>query len=174
MNSTEEKLTITHSPIRAMDLPVGWFEDFPQVGLPRNSSRRRFHCVESPTAEIFIYVCGVPFDSVSIKAFNDLLTEPPKIVLPVRLQKIKNILGNMSDPNVFKILIATTQMVSGKNVLIIEGRWSNDEDTYAVFIPESDGSRFVVELHYQAAKEVFRKNLQVVKASVLSIKWQDN
>jgi len=174
MNFTEEKLVITRRPIEAMALPDGWFEDFEETGLAQNASRRRFHSLKSPAAEIFIYDRGVPVDSISIRAFNELLAEKQKIVLPVKLQRVKNIIGNLSNPSVFKILIATIQRVSGKNVLIIEGRWSNNQDAYAMFMLEGPGSNFVVELHYQAIKEEFPKNLQAVKASVSSIKWQDN
>ena len=174
MNISEEKLIVTHKPIEVMTLPDGWFEDFEETGLSQNSCRRRFHSLKAPAAEIFIYERGQPVDSPSIKAFTELLAENPKIVLPVTLQKIKNVIGNMSNSDVFKVLIATTQIVSERSVLIIEGRWSNNQDVYAVFMLEDPGSNFVVELHYQAIKEEFPKNLQAVKSSVSSIQWQGN
>jgi hypothetical protein len=174
MNSTQEKLTIRHTPIEAMELPAGWFEDFEDIGVGRNTRRRRFHSLHSPTAEIFTYDRGMPVDSASMGTFRELLAEKPKTVLPATLQKMKAILENMSYPESFKILIATTQVISGRTVLVIEGRWSNDQDAYAVFMPEGRDSRYVVEIHYQAIKSVFPQNLHAVKASISSIKWQDN
>ena len=175
MISIKEKLNVSHTPIKTMELPAGWFEDFEATNIPGTARSRRFHSTLAPTAEIFTYESGAPVDALSMVAFTDLLAGSPNVILPAKMERIQNVLGNMSNPEAFKVLMIYTQRLGGKNVLTVEGRWtSSEEDVYALFMPAQADSRYIFELHYQAAKNDFRKTFPEVKASLSTIKWQEN
>ncbi|MBS1953411.1 MAG: hypothetical protein JST89_04445 [Cyanobacteria bacterium SZAS-4] len=162
---------IKQAPIEALALPPGWFEDSPEQGPLPTSYKRRFKSFATPTSELFIWFRGQPVDSDSCENLMRLLSERAQILTKTKTNSIIRILGNLGHEPVFRALMIRTEAISGANVLSVEGRWSNDEDVYALLMPESPGSSRIIELHYQAPKEEFRKNLAAMKAAFASIEW---
>lgn len=167
----ENATVILQKPIMALDLPSGWFEDSPETGPLVTSFKRRFHSFAAPTSEIFVWFRGQPIDSDSCENLMRLLSERAQILTKSKVNSIINVLGNMAHESVFRALMIRTEVISDRNVLSVEGRWSNGKDAYALFLPEEPGSSRIIELHYEAPKEEFRTNLAAVKAAFASLKW---
>ncbi len=172
MQQQQENATvIMQAPIEALALPPGWFEDTPEGGPLANSFKRRFHSFAAPTSEIFIWYRGQPIDPNVCENLMRLLSEKSQILTKTKLNSIISVLGNVGQDSVFRPLMIRTETISSRNVLSVEGRWSNGKDVYALFLPEQPGSSSIIELHYQAPKEEFRTNLAAVKAAIASLKW---
>lgn len=172
MQYQEHATIIKEGPIEALALPLGWFEDEPANGPLPTSYKRRFHSFAAPTAELCIWYRGQPIDASSCENLMRLLSERSQILTKTKSSSIIKVLGNMGQEAVFKVLMIRTEAIAGRNVLSVEGRWSNGIDAYSLFMPEGPGSSHIIELHYQAPKDEFRKNLAAMKNSFSSIKWQ--
>ena len=160
------------APIEALTLPPGWFEDVPEKGPIQSGFKRNFRLDSSPQAEIFLLDRGQPVDSNSIEFFMRLLSERPQILTKSKIESLTWVLGNLGRPTVFRPLLLRTETISGANVLSVEGRWSNDIDVYALLMQQKPGGDRIINLHYEAPKEEFRKNLAAVKAAFAQIVWQ--
>ncbi len=171
MQNQENATLINQAPFEALALPPGWFEDLPEQGPLSSAFKRRFRSFATPTSELFIWYRGQPIDSDSCESLMRLLSERSQILTKSKVKAISNVLGNMGQESVFKAIMIRTEVISGANVLSVEGRWSNGDDTYALLMPEHPGSSRIIELHYQAPKEEFRKNLVAVKAAFASLAW---
>lgn len=162
---------IKQAPIRSLKLPLGWFEDEPDNGPLPTSFKRRFHSFTSPTAEVLIWYRGQPIDADSCENLMRLLSERAQVLTKSKINSIIDVLGNMKHETVFRALMIRTEAICGRNVLSVEGRWSNGDDAYCLFLPEEPGSSHIIELHYQAPKEEFRKNLSAMRAAFASLTW---
>lgn len=171
MQHQDHTTIIKQAPIQALTLPAGWFEDQPEQGPMPSSLKRTFRSFATPTSELFIWYRGQPVDSDSCENLMRLLSERSQILTKTKLKSIVNVLGNLGHESVFRALMIRTEAISGVNVLSVEGRWSNGEDVYAILMPEHPGSSQIIEVHYQAPKEEFRKNLVAVKAAFASLEW---
>lgn len=171
VNASEHMTIVTQAPIEALVLPLGWFEDHPDHGPLPAAFKRRFRSFATPTSEFFIWYRGQPIDAESCENLMRLLSERAQILTKSKVHSVNRVLGNMAEESVFKTLMIRTETIQNRNVLSIEGRWSNGYDAYGLFMPEEPGSSTIIELHYQAPKEEFRKNLAAMKAALSSITW---
>lgn len=171
MQHQDNATIIKQAPVEALVLPLGWFEDQPDHGPMPGSFKRRFRSFASPTSELFIWYRGQPVDSDSCENLMRLLSERSQVITKTKVNSIINVLGNMGQESVFRTLMIRTEAISGANVLSVEGRWSNGEDAYAILMPEEPGSSRIIEIHYQAPKDEFRKNLAAMKVAFSSLVW---
>ncbi|CAN5421151.1 hypothetical protein BH10CYA1_BH10CYA1_02590 [soil metagenome] len=167
----ENATIVNQDPIESWVLPPGWFEDHPSQGPLPGAFARNFRSLSAPTSELLIWYRGQPVDCDSCENLMRLLSERSQILTKTKLNGITYVLGNVGQESIFRALMIRTETISGANVLTIEGRWSNGDDLYALFIPENPGSSRIIEVHYQAPKEEFRKNLAAMKAAFASIVW---
>lgn len=162
---------VTQAPVEALVLPLGWFEDEPDCGPLPSAFKRQFRSFATPTSELFIFYRGQPIDAESCESLMRLLSERAQILTKSKVSSISRVLGNMAQESVFRALMIRTETIQERNVLSVEGRWSNGNDAYSLFMPEEPGSSIIIELHYQAPKEEFRKNLAAMKAAFSSLTW---
>lgn len=165
---------ITQAPIQSLKLPLGWFEDEPDYGPLPTSFKRRFRSFVAPTSELMICYRGQPIDPDSCENLMRLLSERTQVLTKSKVNAIGQVLGNMRHESVFRALMIRTETIGARNVLTVEGRWSNGDDAYCLFLPEEPGSSHIIELHYQAPKEEFRKNLAAMRGAFASLTWISN
>ncbi|HEY9676692.1 MAG TPA: hypothetical protein V6C76_01725 [Drouetiella sp.] len=167
---TQQQISVMREhPIETLALPAGWHETMSGTGDRPGSIERIFKNANFPSAKIFLYQSGFPASSAVLDRLHSLLSERAQILTRTKIENVIEVMGNMGRPTVFRPLMIRTEAISGKNVLSVEGSWSDNEEAYALFMPTNGR---ILELHYQAPRADFRKNLAAIKASFSTIVWQ--
>jgi hypothetical protein len=178
MERAPEAKVTDRSPgqIRKITLPKGWDQTFtePHTGIGNRAYNEvRLHSDKS-VAMSFFYRGDSLRDENQARSFQEILRGQPHMLTPKEISSIPEVLQDKAKQSDFAILSARTQNISGKNVLIVEGRYKAlQQDSYHMYI-DSDGSgRHVQEVFYQAPKDKFASHLRAAKESLNSIRWKE-
>jgi hypothetical protein len=174
--SRETKMTdTTLGQISKMTLPKGWDEvvSEPFTGIGNRAYREvRLHG-DKDVALSFFYRGDSLRDENQARSFHSILHQEPHMLTQKEINSIPEVLQDKANTKDFGILSARTQNISGKNVLIVEGRYKAlQQDSYHMYIDTDDTGRHVQEVFYQAPKDRFAAHLRVAKESLNSIRWK--
>lgn len=112
-------------------------------------------------------------DAQQAKAFHDILSATPHQLGASEFKSIPEVLQDKANPADFGILSARTQNLSGKNVLIVEGRYKAlQQDAYHIYVDSDGTGSNVQEVFYQAPKDKYPAHLKEAKDSFNSIQWK--
>lgn len=159
--------------VAEMNLPPGWKEGQPEKSGSGTSSFREFHAADSPEAKLCFYYRGRRISEEGGRHFHNLLEKPPHNLSAEEVQSLGEALRDRANPDDFNMLVAKTEDINGKRVLVIEGRYKEiQQDTRALLV-DSDGSGTAVqEIYYQAPKDLFPKYLLAASSAMKSIQWK--
>lgn len=165
--------TISIGQIDEMKLPSGWQEGPEAKPTGGSSLYREFHPADHPDVKLNFYYRGRRISEQAGKTFHDLLQKPAHILQGAELDGLKEVLRDKSNPESFKTLMAKTEDIAGKRVLVVEGHYpASDLETRSLFI-DSDGTGTAVqEVFYQAPRADYSKYLPAANTAIKSIIWK--
>jgi hypothetical protein len=105
--------------------------------------------------------------------FRNLLAAPLHSLTQVELEDLRQLLQTRSDPASFRAMVAKTQDIHGKRVLVIEGLFLKHALHARTLYVDTDGTGSAVqEITFQAPNARFVKNLLQGVKSLESIIWK--
>jgi hypothetical protein len=161
--------------IKDITLPKGWVggEPYQFVGGVGARSFREVHPDAQPGSTLGFYYRGLPIGEEAAVNFHNLIEKPAHMLTQAELSSLHEVLRDKAGPKDFTPMVARTEDINGKRVLVIEGRYRElQEDTFAVFIDASGDGRAVQEVYYQAAKDNYLDNLKAARDAIRSIRWK--
>src|ERR1700679_1101620 len=106
--------------IDLMKLPLGFvIGKSSQPGFT-SSFFQEYHLEADPTVKVYFEYRGKRMSSDSSDRFRDLLTAPPHNLSQGELEQLGEVLQAKSDHARFRTMVAKTQDINGKRVLVIE------------------------------------------------------
>lgn len=165
-----------HGQIENLPLPKDWVESNKKFASGIGArSFRAFHPKNDEKVALCLFYRGLAMSPTSSEAFHDLLEKKPHPLDLSELASIKEVLRDKKNPADFTIKNAETKDVSGKRVLVVEGRYKElQEDATAMFIDADGTGRFVQEVYYQTPKGHAPESYKAAKDSMFSIRWKEN
>jgi hypothetical protein len=164
--------------IMHMTLPAGWTDGRHQEPTSAGSSYfREYRAPSSNQTAISIFFRGKAMGLSSSMAFQKVLYGDTRCreLTTDEIRSLHELLKDKCDRQHFTILSARTQLISGKRVVIVQGRYKQlNEESIHVYI-DADGRTglFVQEIFFQAASADFIRFVKAAKDSLNSIVWRE-
>lgn len=159
--------------ISRMRLPQGWLPNQKQEGVVGNSSYIDYCSPASKEIKLSFFYRGRPVSAASAETFHELLNKPAHTLTPAEIKSIGEIMRDRKNPADFQMLSARTEVLNGKKVLVVEGRYNEiQQDTYAVFVDADGKGKAVQEIYFQAPKADYMKHSKEAKDSIKTIEWK--
>ena len=165
---------LDHGQIARVLLPPGWIESELKASSGADAGEsRQFHPGDSPEVALCLRYRGAKLSAEAGRLFSDLVQQPIHKLSRPEIRSLKEILKVSADPFVFTLRDARTEDRLGKRVLIIEGRYNEDQkDSYEILIDAQGTGRVVQEISFLAPKADFARYLFQVRAALKSIQWK--
>ena len=161
--------------INDITLPEGWVGGEPYRFTSSVGSRsfRAIHPADQPGICLGFYYRGLPVSNESANNFNSLLAKSSHVLTAAEVLSVSEILRDKSSRQDFTIMVARTEDINGKRVLVVEGRYKEiNEDAFAIFIDASGDGKAVQEVYYQAPKATYLIYLKAARDAIRLIKWK--
>jgi hypothetical protein len=162
-----------HGQVKAMRLPQGWVEAEVNHQPFDLATTRMFHPEGNPQTRLCFYYRGGPVSPNSAGHFCKLLEQSPHELTESEWWEIQEVLGDAAVPGSFEKAAASSRDWQGKRVVVLQGRWPEEQqDSFSLFINADGGGLHVQEIHFVAAAEDFAKHLPSAQGALESIKWK--
>ena len=163
-----------HGQIRHMSIPPGWEEGEPEAYLGIGyRSFREVHPMLDPAAKLCFFYRGGPIRPLPGERFHALITSPAHMLSFSEIKTLGEVLRDRQSPTDFAMTMARTEDISGKRVLVVEGRYldANDE-TRALFVDADLTGRVIQEIYFQAPRQLYLRYGRLVRDMMNSIAWR--
>lgn len=159
--------------VDALKLPPGWKEGQATKPAGGSSSLREFHLPGNREVKLCFFYRGTRVSEAVGKDFQKVIEQAPHILKPAEVESLKEILREKANPQSFKTLIAKTEDIDGKRVLLIEGSHAGSQiETRSIFVDTDGTGTAIQEIFFQAPKPEYTKHLPVATAALKSIRWK--
>jgi hypothetical protein len=166
---------VNQGQIETISMPDGWLEaprEYNYLGIGTRSVRE-FHAPEEPQAKITFFYRGLPVRSETAAALRLILAKEPHVLARSEIPALKEILRERADPTVFNLISARTDTISGRRVIVIEGRYkATESDLYEVLVDTEGDGAVIQEIYYQAPKDMYFTYLRTAQKAIKSIVWK--
>jgi hypothetical protein len=159
--------------IAVMKLPPGFV--IGKSNLPGEGTWffQEYHLEADPEVKVYFEYRGKRISKQSSEKFHNLFTGPPHNLSQAELESLRQVLQTRSDPASFRAMVAKTQDIHGKLVLVIEGLFLKHDLQVRTLYVDSDGTGSAVqEITFQTPKDRFVKNMLQGIKSLESIIWK--
>jgi len=153
-----------------MRLPPGFVP-----GLVRDENRffQEYHLESDPSIQIYFEYRGRRMSEAASNIFRDLILAAPRNVTLIEIEQYRELLQTKSDPTRFRPLIAKTQDIKGKRVLVVEGIFLKFNLQARTLYVDSDGTGSAVqEISFQTPVDRFIKYVLPGTRCLESILWK--
>jgi hypothetical protein len=159
--------------ISRMEMPSGWQAGPDYNNRQHGATYREFHPAGDPGCQLGFYYRGHRTSAMAGEKFHDVLQKPSHIVGEAELASLKEIVRDKANPKDFELKSAHTEDINGKRVLILEGRYTgNQQDAKHIFI-DSDGTGTAVqEVFFQAPKDKYQRYAKVADDAMHTARWK--
>jgi len=165
--------------IMSLDLPQGWQPEKPQPAWENVSETRAFNPPNSPDTRLALFDRRVPLSNQSAEHLRGLLAKPDHTVFAKgadasALNPLKEVLGNMTDQNVFDLRKVSTKTVNGQTALVVEGQWKGEggKQYVGVIIPKDASAKETQEVFFSAKPADFNTYAAAANKAISSIVWK--
>ncbi len=159
--------------VDTLKLPPGWKEGQSLKPTGGASLLREFHPTDNKDVKLCFFYRGTRISEAGGKDFHKIIEQPPHILSSSEVESLRETLREKANPQEFKTLVAKTEDIDGKRVLVIEGSYSKTDTESRTILVDSDGSGTAVqEIFYQAPKSDYAQHLPVAIAALKSIRWK--
>lgn len=157
-----------------LSVPKGWSHSRTKE---RSESKTENYVLYSPREDdsvmFWYYFRGTKVNQRTAQNFRRILEQPAHSLSPKELTSINTVMRDKAKLENFRTLFARTREFNGKMVLVVEGRYVDDEqDAITIYIDADGTGQTVEELHYRAPKEHYMCYLRAVKSAFQSIEWK--
>jgi hypothetical protein len=180
--------------IKMMNLPGNWQETIAKSDSNVLRSERFFHpglepegskvgvdkdskisnrAGDSKDTRLVYFYSGRPNSEADGNQLRQTLQADPHKLSNEEIKQLGKTLGDLGDPESFKLTDARTRDLNGKRVLDVKGIWLYDNKQYHGVLINGDGSGQVVQQIYLMSPEhSFSKYDAQFEAACRSIKWR--
>lgn len=159
--------------ISKMELPPGWEEGLDEQSRQHAATYRHYHPVGEPECQIGFYYRGRRTSDAAGRHFLDVLNKPPHKLTRQEFDSLGDVVRDKSEPEDFQVTNVRTIDISGKVVLLVEGRYKDiQQDSKHIFIDADGSGTAVQEIFFQAPKERFPVYAKLAEQSMKSIQWK--
>jgi hypothetical protein len=161
--------------IKKLSIPTEWQEA--TAGGDRNIMRREriFHPrdrkagkqEEAKNADFVILDSGRPVDETDEKALRQVLQASPHKLTAAELKQIERALGDLSDPQSFKLEKAECRDINGKRVLDVKGVWLFNRNRYHGIVITS-----TQQIYLMSPPAAYARLNQSFESACRTIEWQ--
>ncbi|HEY9773670.1 MAG TPA: hypothetical protein V6C81_07650 [Planktothrix sp.] len=171
---SKSSMSIKIGRIAKMDEPAGWAagKEVARLGYIE------YHPSSDPLTKLYTFDRGARLGNEDAKAFADVLYKyGPHTLKADELASLQQhgIFRDKGPDSDFMPLMAKTEDINGRRVLVLEGTFKDDNlhvrTAYIDADSKKDGS-VIQELTYQAPAPVYLKNLPAARKAVQSILWK--
>ncbi len=142
-------------------------------GVPGQSFFQSYHLSTDEHVKIYFEYRGQRLSESDARAFRDILSQPPHVLKNREIALLKETVQEKANLGVFKLLLAKTEDLNGRRVLIVEGRYAKDDLTaYTIYIDADGTGAEVQELTFQTKTNQYARRLLAGMNSFKSIQWQ--
>lgn len=157
--------------IRELTLPKDW-----KLGTTDSGGMgtfREYHSASRPEAKLCFFYRGMRVSPPDGEAFKTVLDKPAHVLSRAEIQSVADIMRDKDDPKVFQIRGAHTEVINGKKVLVVEGRFiERQHDSYSIYV-DSDGTGTAVqEIFFQAPKDDYMLTIKPAQDAIRSVRWK--
>jgi hypothetical protein len=161
--------------IESIILHAGWKKDELERPTGGASMYLKYHPEEQSDTQFAFFYRGKKLNTEESSKFRNLLQKPAHVLSPAELDSIKSVLRDKQNPNDFKMLLAKTEEINGKKVLIVEGHYKEiAEDNRTIFVDADGTGAAVQEIFFQAPKAQYLRYFKSATSTVRSIEWKDS
>jgi|AGTN01.3.fsa_nt_gi hypothetical protein len=160
--------------VDSMSMPDRYEVGKKVAGTYANNFFQDYHLKDDPDVKIYFEYRGRTMSEAPSRNFRDVLSQPAHLLDSAEQAKLANVFGGYrSNPDDFKVLLAKTEDLNGKRVLILEGRDTKRNTSSRTMYIDSDGSGSAIqEITYQAPTKNYLKNLTPALHALKTIKWK--
>ncbi len=159
--------------VKTMEVPGNW-EAGPDYSKRQHSATyQEFHPTGQRDSQLGFYYRGRRTSEMAGKNFHALLDKPPHTLAEAELKALKEVVRDKANPEDFQVKSARTEDLNGKRVLILEGRYTaNQNDSKHIFIDADGSGTSVQEIFFQAPKDKFQTYVNTADQALKSIHWK--
>ena len=160
--------------LKKMNMPVGWQPGPDYSQRQHSGSYQEFHPAGDPECQLGFYYRGRRTSEAAGENFHNVLSRPPHALSEGEYMSLKEVLRDKAkQPEDFMVRAARTEDLNGKRVLVVEGRYTgNQNDSKHIFI-DSDGSGTAVqEIFFQAPKDKFGAFIGEANQAMHTARWR--
>ncbi|MBI4533647.1 MAG: hypothetical protein HY711_06835 [Candidatus Melainabacteria bacterium] len=159
--------------VAVMSMPPGWQEGQTLANVRGNSIYKEFCSPEDPAVRISFFYRGVPVSHTAADAFHAILEQPAHRLTSEEMKSLAQVLRGKDSTEEFLFSSARTEDLNGKLVLVLEGRYKENQiDMQEILIDADSTGAVVQEIEFQAPKDKFIKYLMKARDSFKSIIWK--
>lgn len=157
--------------VRELKLPLGWTEKYSTQ--PAGTGLFKQWGPANEKFGICHFYRGRRVSPQAGENFKALLAKPEHKLDSAEFLKLSEILREKDKAERFALKDASTRSVNGKVVLVVQGHFKEiDEDIYEFFVDTDGSGTAVQELYFQAPPALFKKNIELARKALDSIKWK--
>jgi hypothetical protein len=134
---------------------------------------QEYHLEADPEVKVYFEYRGKRMSKEASEMFYNVLAASPHSLTQAELEGLKQLLQKRSDPAAFRTMVAKTQDIRGKRVMVVEGLFLNHGLQARTLYVDSDGTGSAVqEITFQAPSTRFANNMLQGIKSLESIIWK--
>ncbi len=154
--------------IKSIELPDGWIE---LRKLAFEKSVLKFSPAQDSSVKIRFHSRKRPIGSGQALVFRQLLSRTGLIEI-AEIRKLNFMLGELAEPEFFKISAASTRVINGKSLLAIECLNLKDRTlNCCMFYDAGDKGHMIGEIFYIAPESKYRNHFDELECCLNSIIW---
>jgi hypothetical protein len=171
-NPAKEQVT-NLGQIARMEMPSGW-QPGPNYDTRQHSATyREFHPQGDPGCQLGFYYRGRRTSEYAGDKFHETLQKPSHILGDAELATLKEVIRDKANPADFELKSAHTEDINGKRVLVLEGRYTgNQQDSKHIFIDADGTGTAVQEIFFQAPKDKYQRYAKAADDAMHSTRWK--
>ncbi|MBX9686244.1 MAG: hypothetical protein K2X27_06050 [Candidatus Obscuribacterales bacterium] len=159
--------------VESMTLPDGWQAGPVEKPYGGASFYQEYNPQGNSDTKITFFYRGKRISEDGGKNFHEILQKPAHVLSPQEFNSLAEVLRDKAKAQDFDTVMAKTEDLNGKRVLIVEGRYKDlQEDNRSVLIDADGSGTAVQEIYYQAPKAQFIRNYKQAILSMKSINWK--
>lgn len=160
--------------LKKMDMPPGWEEGPDYTKRQHSASYHEFHPNGEPECQLGFYYRGRRTSEAAGRNFHNILERPAHALSEGEYMSLKEVLRDKANqPEDFMVRAARTEDLNGRRVLVVEGRYTgNQNDTKHIFIDTDGSGTAVQEIFFQAPKDKFPTYINDASRAMQTLRWR--
>lgn len=168
-------MLVNHGQIRSMETPPGWRT----FGLEHiNQSTQtvvRYVFPKDPRTQLLFRYRGYAVNESSGRRFLQLLNDKCGLLSSSECDLIGDVINCVDVDANFSLLAARVELLSGRKVLVLRGRWwCAHVDVMSVYFPADSAGCYIQEIHFLGPSDQYASNQLIIKRALNTIRWTEN
>lgn len=159
--------------VRQMELPGQWIERQVQKQPLQVKQMRSFHRVDNANVQVRFVYRGHAESVETARGFQECLSRHPGVLDCTEINSLAAVIGELADPDEFRISTAQTMDLGNRRVLWVEGRWLDSPYWSGNVFLDADGTgRAIQQVECFAELSVYDAEGPLFQEILRSIRWK--